>query len=260
HLVTRRAYELLPAHLAERGYRSPADPNDAPVKGVITGHDTLWSYLKENPKAGETFNIFQKFLTSKKPTWMDFYPHQTLVAESDPNHPLLVDIGGGIGQDILRFYAAYPEVASRIYLEDLPEVIADARQKAIIPNTVNKLEYNFFTPQPIKSARAYYMHHIIHDWPDASAQNILEMQKSAMKPGYSSLLIHDHVLHDEKNLIGPASLDIALMVSLAGQERTEKQWLALFDSVGLKVIKFWKKPPGTSTVIEVEVPLSTPSC
>ncbi|KAK2046014.1 S-adenosyl-L-methionine-dependent methyltransferase, partial [Colletotrichum somersetense] len=259
YLVTRRAYDLLPAHLAERGYKCPTDPNDAPIKDSI-GYNTLWSYLKENPKAGETFNTLQKFLTSKQPAWMEVYPHQKLVAESDPNHPLLVDIGGGIGQDILRFYAAYPEAASRIYLEDLPEVIADAHKKAIIPNSVNKLEYNFFTPQPIKSARAYYMHHIIHDWPDASAQKILETQKSAMKPGYSRLLIHDHVLDDEKSLLGPASIDIAMMVCLAGQERTEKQWLALFDSVGLKVIKFWKKPPGTSSVIEVEVPLSPPSC
>ncbi|KAK1566271.1 S-adenosyl-L-methionine-dependent methyltransferase [Colletotrichum navitas] len=254
-LVTRPAFDLLPAHLAERGHKNPIDPNDTPVK-ELTGHESMWSYLKETPKAGETFNILQKFSTMKEPAWMEMYPHEKLVDESDPNYPLLVDIGGGIGQDILRFYTAYPELASRIYLEDLPEVIADANEKAIIPNNVNKLEYNFFTPQPIKSARAYFMHHIIHDWPDASAQKILEMQKSAMKPGYSRLLIHENVLDGEKSLLGPTSLDITMMVCLAGQERTEKQWLALFDSVGLKVIKFWKKPPGTFNIIEVEVPLS----
>ncbi|EFQ28172.1 uncharacterized protein GLRG_03316, partial [Colletotrichum graminicola M1.001] len=257
HLISHHAFDLLPAYLAKRGHQNPIDPNDTPVK-ELTGHESMWSYLKENPKAGEIFNTLMKFSTMKEPAWMEIYPHKNLVDESDHNCPLLVDIGGGIGQDILRFYTAYPEVASRIYLEDLPEVIADANEKAIIPNAVNKLEYSFFTPQPIKSARAYYMHHIIHDWPDASARKILEMQKGAMKPGYSRLLIHDNVLDDEKCLLGPTSLDITMMVCLAGQERTEKQWLALFDSVGLKVIKFWKNPPNTSSVIEVEVPLSPP--
>ncbi|WDK20460.1 o-methyltransferase [Colletotrichum graminicola] len=149
HLISHHAFDLLPAYLAKRGHQNPIDPNDTPVK-ELTGHESMWSYLKENPKAGEIFNTLMKFSTMKEPAWMEIYPHKNLVDESDHNCPLLVDIGGGIGQDILRFYTAYPEVASRIYLEDLPEVIADANEKAIIPNAVNKLEYSFFTPQPIK--------------------------------------------------------------------------------------------------------------
>ncbi|OHW98651.1 o-methyltransferase [Colletotrichum incanum] len=255
YAIKRHAFDLMPEHLADRGYKNPTDPNDTVLK-KFTNHGNLWSYLKENSKAGEMFNILQKVSTTKEPAWMDIYPHHKLVDESDSSLPLLVDVGGGIGQDLLRFYSVYPEAASRLYLEDLQEVIADAHTKSIIPNTVNKLEYSFFTPQPVKSARAYFMHHIIHDWPDALARKILQMQKSAMKPGYSRLLIHDHVLDDEKSRVAPAAYDIAMMVSLAGQERTESQWLALFDSVGLKVIKFWKKPPDTFCVIEVEVPIS----
>lgn len=100
------------------------------------------------------------------------------------------------------------------------------------------------------------MHHIIHDWPDHSALKILEMQKGAMKPGYSRLLIHDQVLDDEKSQMNTTAFDIAMMVYLSGKERTEKQWLALLDSAGLRVIKFWKKPPDYFSVIEVEVPAS----
>lgn len=229
--------------------------------------------MKENPKIGESFNIVQKVSTTMEPAWTDIYPPQNLVHESDPKLPLFVDVGGGIGQDLLNIYNMYPEEASRLYLEDLGEVIADADAKSIIPATVNKLEYNFFMPQPIKGkapntepamqgvdcvtdARAYYLRHIIHDWPDESAREILLMQKSAMKPGYSKLLIYDHVLDDQKCSSGAAAYDIAMMVHFCAQERTEKQWLALFDSVGLRVAKLWKKPPGTSSVIELEVPLS----
>lgn len=100
------------------------------------------------------------------------------------------------------------------------------------------------------------MHHIIHDWSDEPARKILEMQKTAMKPGYSKLLIHDQILDDEKSQMNTAAFDILMMVYLAGMERTEKQWLALLDSVGLRVVKFWKKPPDNFSVIEVELPPS----
>ncbi|TIC92873.1 O-methyltransferase af390-400 [Colletotrichum higginsianum] len=231
YLICENEYRLMPEYLAERGYKNPTDPHDTVVKKSTGYNGDLWSYMKENPKIGESFNIVQKVSTTMEPAWTDIYPPQNLVHESDPKLPLFVDVGGGIGQGLLNIYNMYPEEASRLYLEDLGEVIADADAKSIIPATVNKLEYNFFTPQPIKDARAYYLRHIIHDWPDESAREILLMQKSAMKPGYSKLLIYDH-------------------------ERTEKQWLALFDSVGLRVAKLWKKPPGTSSVIELEVPLS----
>ncbi|CCF33793.1 hypothetical protein CH063_05918 [Colletotrichum higginsianum] len=273
YLICENEYRLMPEYLAERGYKNPTDPHDTVVKKSTGYNGDLWSYMKENPKIGESFNIVQKVSTTMEPAWTDIYPPQNLVHESDPKLPLFVDVGGGIGQGLLNIYNMYPEEASRLYLEDLGEVIADADAKSIIPATVNKLEYNFFTPQPIKGkapntepatqgvdcvtdARAYYLRHIIHDWPDESAREILLMQKSAMKPGYSKLLIYDHVLDDQKCSSGAAAYDIAMMVHFCAQERTEKQWLALFDSVGLRVAKLWKKPPGTSSVIELEVPLS----
>ncbi|KAK6216542.1 hypothetical protein QIS74_06656 [Colletotrichum tabaci] len=150
YLICENAYGLMPEYLAERGYKNPTDPHDTVLK-KSTGHNgDLWSYMKENPKIGESFNIVQKVSTTMEPAWTDIYPPQNLVHESDPKLPLFVDVGGGIGQDLLNICNMYPEEASRLYLEDLGEVIADADAKSIIPATVNKLEYNFFTPQPIK--------------------------------------------------------------------------------------------------------------
>ncbi|KAK1469123.1 hypothetical protein CPAR01_03884 [Colletotrichum paranaense] len=256
YVTGHRAYGTLPDHLAEKGYKDPSDPADTILR-KSTGHTgDLWSFLSENPKMGEMFNIVQKASTNKEPPWMDMYPHRNLVDASDSSLPLLVDIGGGIGHDLLRFYKAYPNEGSRLYLEDLQSVISDAKDKALLPDTVKQVEYSFFEPQPVKHARAYYMHHIIHDWPDHSALKILEMQKGAMKPGYSRLLIHDQVLDDEKSQMNTTAFDIAMMVYLSGKERTEKQWMALLDSAGLRVIKFWKKPPDYFSVIEVEIPAS----
>ncbi|KAJ0160691.1 Demethylsterigmatocystin 6-O-methyltransferase, partial [Colletotrichum tanaceti] len=253
YLISGDAYRLMPEYLAERGYKNPTDPHDAVVK-QSTGHTgDYWLYLRENPKRAESFNIQMKLSATMDPAWTDIYPPQNLVRGSDPKLPLFVDVGGGVGQDLLKLYHMYPEEASRLYLQDLGQVLADSDAKSILPDAVNKLEYDFFTPQPVKGARAYYLRHIIHDWQDEPAREILRMQASAMKPGYSKLLIYNHVLPDQKCPSRAASYDIMMMVYVCGRERTEEQWLALVDSVGLRVTKIWKEPPGTSSVIELEI-------
>ncbi|KAL0942358.1 o-methyltransferase [Colletotrichum truncatum] len=248
--ATHKMYGEMHSILADMGYKNPVDVKDTIFQRAKGYKGDLWSYCREHPEWGETFNMLQKVSTEKESPWMDMYPYQTLVANSDPNLPLFVDVGGGIGHDLMRLYNAYPELAPRLYLADLPEVVA----ANIVPEAVKKLNYDFFTPQPIKHAKVYYLHHIIHDWSDEPARKILLMQKDAMKPGYSRILIHDQILDDEKSQMSTAAFDMAMMVYLAGQERTEKQWVALLDSVGLKTIKFWKKPPDAFSVIEVELP------
>lgn len=53
--------------------------------------------------------------------------------------------------------------------------------------------HDFFTPQPIKGARAYFMRSVLHDWPDEQCRKILGHLKDAMDPGYSKILISDCV-------------------------------------------------------------------
>ncbi|KAF6833949.1 o-methyltransferase [Colletotrichum plurivorum] len=250
--ASHRVFGKMPAALADMGYKNPSDGKDTIFQHAMNWKGDLWSFMKQNPVLAEHFNMVQKNSTIKEPSWMGMYPHQKMVAEADPSLPLFVDVGGGIGHDLMRLHDAYPETASRLYLADLPAVIAEN----IVPASIKKVDYDFFTPQPVKHAKAYYLHHIIHDWSDEPARKILEMQKTAMKPGYSRLLIHDQILDDEKSQMNTAAFDILMMVYLAGMERTEKQWLALLNSVGLKVVNFWKKPPDNFSIIEVELPSS----
>ncbi|TDZ30681.1 O-methyltransferase [Colletotrichum spinosum] len=247
---TQKVLGEMPDILAEMGYRNPVDGADTVFQRARGYEGDLWSYLREHPEWSDNFNTLQEVSTGREAPWLDLYPHEALVADSDPGLPLFVDVGGGIGHDLMRFHDAYPGSAARMYLADLPGVVA----ANIVPDAVNKLGYDFFTPQPIKHAKAYYLHHVIHDWSDEPARKILEMQKSAMKPGYSRLLIHDQILDDERSQLNTSAFDIAMMVFLAGRERTEKQWLALVESAGLRVVKFWKKPPDSFSVIELELP------
>lgn len=78
--------------------------------------------------------------------WPEIFPANTLLETADAQSPLVVDVGGNIGHDIERFRQEFPETASRLYLEDLPDVV----KRSKCPDDVNKIGYDFFTPQPIK--------------------------------------------------------------------------------------------------------------
>ena len=60
-----------------------------------------------------------------------------------------------------------------------------------------------------------------------------------MRPGYSKLLIHEMIVPEQGASIFHAMLDMTMMVFNGGMERTEKQWRALLEKAGLRVIEVW---------------------
>lgn len=90
-------------------------------------------------------------------------------------------------------------------------------------------------------ARAYFYHHILHDWSDEKCLQILEPLKLAMKPGYSKLLLHEMIIPETGASTFHSMLDMTMMAFNAGMERTESQWTELLNRAGFDVIKIW--PP-----------------
>jgi hypothetical protein len=64
-------------------------------------------------------------------------------------------------------------------------------KKATCDAEIRRIPHNFFYPQQVRGARAYYMHGILHDWNNDDALTILIHIKNAMTPGYSKLLVDD---------------------------------------------------------------------
>ena len=75
-------------------------------------------------------------------------------------------------------------------------------------------------PQPVKGARVYFMHSVLHDWPDGSGEKILKNVASAMEKGYSRLLIHESLISSIKPLARVTTSELTMMVCLAAKERT----------------------------------------
>lgn len=132
-------------------------------------------------------------------------------------------------------------------------VLADI--KSLDPN-IEQLGYNFYTEQPIKGARAYFMHSIMHDWPDDVCKTILSRTVEAMKPGYSKLLINDVVIPTTGAHWENTAGDMLMMTQLSAVERTEDHWHELIEKsgLGLKLVKIWSCGlPGVEGLVECEL-------
>ncbi len=107
----------------------------------------------------------------------------------------------------------------------------------------------------ILGARAYYMHSVLHDWPNDMSKSIVDKVREAMKPGYSRLLINENVIPNTDAWWEATGLDILMMIGFCASERTESDWRHLLeDMCGLKIIKIWSGGRGVESLIECEVP------
>lgn len=80
--------------------------------------------------------------------WADWFPVQKqILDDSSTDGPLVVDIGGGRGHDIIGFKERFPSTAGRLVLEDLPTVIENIQTP---DKDVQIIKHDFFSPQPIK--------------------------------------------------------------------------------------------------------------
>lgn len=83
--------------------------------------------------------------------WMapSFYPVQERLvkgADTDPEAPFLVDIGGNVGHDLEMFRQFHPDAPGKLILQDLPVVIGQIQD---LESSILRMEYDFHTKQPI---------------------------------------------------------------------------------------------------------------
>ncbi|KAI0389268.1 S-adenosyl-L-methionine-dependent methyltransferase [Xylariaceae sp. FL0594] len=238
-----------PRFFREAGHRCPTDPRDGLMQYAFGTKLGTFDLFRSKPDMFRDFNTFMGKTMGARVYWVDWYPvpSRLLSPPYTPSSttPLIVDVGGGKGHDIHAFYAKHPG-QGRLILQDLPSVTASLTNNNNTLDSSSAIEimpYDFFTPQPVTGARAYFYHHILHDWPDASCLQILSRVRDAMTPGgYSKLLLHEMIVPEVGASAFHAALDMTMMAFNGGMERTETQWRDLMERAGLKVDRFWNPP------------------
>ncbi|KAJ4335838.1 hypothetical protein N0V87_005820 [Didymella glomerata] len=253
----------LPEYFGKEGYKNPDDQNSGPAQfgHNIPGQD-LWPYIAANPKLLNAAHAFFEGDRGSRPLWVDWFPVQQKLLD-DVSRPLnadeilYVDVAGGRGHDLLDFKAKFSDYPGKYVLMDLPHVVED---KTLTLDGVEKKSFNFFQDQVVPNARIYYMKFILHDWNEELCLKLLKNVTAGMKKGYSTLIVEDFILPVKGASLLPALWDMEMMALLSAMERTERQWISLFEQAGLEIEGFYQ-PPGDGTgiiVLDLAGEASTP--
>ncbi|KAJ5747021.1 uncharacterized protein N7511_008717 [Penicillium nucicola] len=242
----------LPRYLAQISYKEPSDFVENNHSASDPDGLNFFGRLQKSPDCFEAFTGHMEAWTSWKTPWTKVYDTTRLLdgARLEDGSPLVVDVGGNTGIDISHVLAKHPDIpAGALVLQDLPEIIANAH----VDEKITAMAHDFFLPQPVKGSRAYFMHAVLHDWPDDKATQLLENTRDAMIEGYSKLFIYDIVLPPTGASISQTTMDVEMMSLLSASERTQDAWSKLLSGAGLKIVKFWPDPQEYEMIIEAEI-------
>jgi hypothetical protein len=246
--VCGQLYLQLPEFLQATSYQARSNSRDGLFQSHKGCRDTVFEYHEKNSTEAAVFNSFVASYSTTSIPWTAIYETGVII-DDYVGGPMLVDIGGSKGRDLESFKLAHPGNEGKLFLEDLPTVLEQATCDA----GIRRVPIDFFQPQPIRGARAYYMHSILLDWNDDDALTILRHIRDAMTPGYSKLLIHDMIMPRSGSTRLQTSVDMQIWVMTSARVRTEDEFEHIFAKAGLGIVRIDKNPLSVTSIVELAV-------
>ena len=204
--------------------------------------EPVFPYLFNTNK--ELGDIFNRAMTS--------YSHQAigplLEAYDFSEAATIADIGGGYGHLLAAVLAANPDAKGVLF--DLPAVLEGSPQMLDsygVADRVEIVEGDFFNSIPVK-ADIYLLKHIIHDWYDDKNQKILGNIREIMPEG-AKLLIVDAVIPEGNEPHFSKIIDLEMLMTPGGVERTPTEFAELLESSGFKLTRIIQTP-GLLCIVE----------
>ncbi|CZR56844.1 uncharacterized protein PAC_06733 [Phialocephala subalpina] len=254
-----RVVDAFPDFLRETNYANPTDKDKSAWKYAYKTDQHFFEYVNSpgRERKLEALRNHMQFKTVglkwyEVPAIMEAVFGDAKVGKNDVD-VLLVDVGGSGGHDLIGFHNAHPSMPGRLILQDLPTTIQSLDAAALAQQGIEPMGHDFFTPQPVHGAKAYYLKMCLHDWPNPQCIQILSQLKPALTPGYSRILLNEIVIREEKAGWFETSVDLLMMQVHSAQERREREWVSLVDGVGgLRVTRIWDVEGAVEKVIEIE--------
>lgn len=247
----------VPEFLKDSGYANPTNKNKTAWQLAYKTNQHFFEYVNAPGREAklEALRNHMDFKTVGL-RWFEV-PKLMSAIFSDvrvqPDDVLVVDVGGSGGHDLLAYETAQPAGPGRLILQDLPTTIDSLDADMFAQHRIEIMGHDFFTPQPVKAAKVYYLKMCLHDWPDAECSKILANLRLSMTPGYSRIILDEIIIPDENAGWFETSVDLLMMEVHSAQERREREWKALVNGVpGLRVKQIWDLEGSVNKVIEVE--------
>lgn len=234
-------------YFEEKGYKNPSDAYDAPFQLAYQTNEHYFEWLSKRPA---TQSVFNSVMTESKRhygvEWFEIFPVLDKL-QVPPERVAFVDVGGGVGHDVIALKTRFPQLPGKYIVQDLPQVIDDIKEP--LGEGISAVKIDMFEGQPIQGAKAYHLRTVLHDWPDKPALEALRHIRKAMASD-SILLINEHVMPEGANVPAlSATLDIHMMEVFSSLERTEKQWVDLLEKAEFKVTQVWRSDADFRTAV-----------
>ncbi|HEX5229812.1 MAG TPA: methyltransferase [Bryobacteraceae bacterium] len=146
----------------------------------------------------------------------------------------VADIGGSTGNMLTTILGRHAR--PRGILFDMPHVVRDApaliRERGLTDRI--RIEAGSFFESVPSGADAYVLSHVIHDWTEQQCLTILGNCRRAMKPGARVLLVEMVLPSGDVPHLGKI-LDMLMLVTPGGEERTAEQYGPLLEKAGLRM-------------------------
>jgi hypothetical protein len=219
----------------------------AMIHSVMTG-ETAWEKVHGEPafqtlyeSNRELGDIFNKAMTS--------FSHQTIPAILEAydfsGAGTVADIAGGYGHLLAAVLKENPGVKGILF--ELPYVLEGAPAMMEEYGVTDRVEYvsGDFTEAIPVTADIYFMKHIIHDWYDDKNAKILGNIR-ANAPDNAKVLIIDTIIPEGNTEHFGKIMDLEMLVSPGGMERTPAEFESLLARAGFKMTRIieTKSPVG----------------
>jgi SAM-dependent methyltransferase len=224
---------------------SEAIATGRPVARAALGQD-VWDYYRDHPDEGARFADAMTGLSAQ------LAPLVAAALDAGA-YQRIIDVGGGHGILLRALLAGAPAATGVLF--DLPEVVAGAPDAAA-GSGIQTAAGSFFDGVPA-GGDLYVLQHVLHDWDDSDATQILRNCRQAGRAGHTVAVI-ELLLPDQPGHWLPFLLDLVMLVETGGRERTAAEFRTLLSGAGYQPEKIIPLQSGQNIILARAQPGASP--
>ncbi len=190
----------------------------------------LYDYFREHPDEAVWFGRAMSRVTSLLVAQLADTGFRPLASGR------IVDVGGSRGTLLGYLLGTQPDATGVLF--DRAEALTEAPAVLGAAGVGERTEIvvgDFLAGVP-EGGDLYVLSQILHNWPEEQVRRIVSNCYQASQPG-GSLLVIDWVLPDGPEPSLSHIMDLIMMMSLGGRERTQAEHEALMSSVGYSLVR-----------------------